>query len=79
MSIEKHSRPGWYYVKYYPEGRKGPPKRRVAESYEEAIAMDNLLKQAKSSPADKATHPRLIDVIDSYLEWTKTKFAPSTC
>jgi hypothetical protein len=58
MSIEKHSRPGWYYIKYYPGGRNEPLKRRVAE----AVKLDSELKQGKA-PIAKTTHPRLIDVV----------------
>ena len=78
MSIEKHSRPGWYYVKHYPNGRKGKPERLPVEGYEAAQKLDDNLKVSKTiTPA--VTLPRMEAVIDEYLAWCKTKWSPVTC
>lgn len=83
MSIEKHSRPGWFYVKHYPQGRKGKPERLPVEGYEKAQELDSSLKLSKSiTPA--ITFPKLSDVVDTYLLWArgdgqaKAKLAPTT-
>lgn len=77
MSIETHSRPGWYYVKHYPNGRNQPPKRELVEGYDKALALDNALKQSKSV-AIKATAPKLSEVSDDYLKWAKEHLSPHT-
>lgn len=83
MSIEKHSRPGYFYCKWYPQGRKGKPERLVVEGYEKARELDASLKASKSI-APAVTFPKLSDVVDTYLLWArgegqaKAKLAPTT-
>jgi integrase len=84
MSIEKHSRPGWFYVKHYPGGRNEKPERLPIEGFEAAVALDNSLKSHKTTPAT-STFPKLKDAVDSYLLWArgdgdakKRKLAPAT-
>lgn len=75
MSIERHpSHNGWYYVKSWPDGRKGKPHRDLVYSYEEAQELDNILKTG----VPKTTHPKLADVAAEYLAWAKINLAEST-
>lgn len=84
MSIEKHSRPGWYYVKHYPNGRHGKPERIPIEGYARAVTLDNSLKSAKPAGSAGGTQPRLDEISDEYLAWArgegqaKPKLAPTT-
>lgn len=83
MSIEKHpTRPGWYYVKHYPHGRKEKPERTPVEGYDAAKALDDSIKKLKGqgSASNITTFPRIQDVIGDYLLWAKNirKLAPIT-
>lgn len=79
MSIETHpTRPGWYYVKYYPEGRNKPPRRTPVESYAKALALDKAIKEAKGSPQQITTRPRLETIAEDYLLWVKQNQAERT-
>jgi len=63
MSIEKHSRPGWFYVKHYPEGRRGKPERLPIEGYE-AATLDMSLKVSKNIQPE-LTFPKLSELKQS--------------
>jgi len=78
MSIEKHpTREGWYYVKYYPQGRNHPPQRRRVEGFDAAYQLDQAIKQRKLK-AEPVTHPRLEMIAEGYLEWAKKNLAGAT-
>jgi integrase len=80
MSIEKHtSRPGWYYVKHYPRGRKFPAERTPVEGYEKAARLDQRLKELKLSPLGKlASRPTMATIVDDYLQWVEKNKRPTT-
>jgi integrase len=77
MSIEKHSRPGWYYVKSYPNGRNGKVQRDLIEGYEAAQALDESLKRNKYNPPP-VLRPRLENIVDEYLVWADRYLAAET-
>lgn len=61
---------GWYYVEHRPDGYKGKIERRKIFGIENAIALDAAIKQRKNLPPPEL-HPKLADVIDTYLAWVK--------
>jgi integrase len=85
MSIEKHpTRAGSYYVKSYPNGRKGKVQRDLVDSWDKAVALDDALK-SKNVGANKIVFPKIADVVDEYLAWAcgngdgkKRKLSPDT-
>lgn len=80
MSIEKHpTKQGFFYVKSYPNGRKGKPSRDLVEGYANAQALDASIKERKQSlsPAS-SVHPRMSDIVDEYLRWAKVNLRKVT-
>lgn len=78
MSVRPHpSREGWYYVDYYPDGRKGKRVREPVKGYAEAVALERALSENKTSSVS-TTHPRLEQIIDEYLLWVKENQRPAT-
>ena len=71
MSVRKHpSHDGWYIVDHYPNGRNGKREREPFPIYEEAVNFEASLKKYKTTPVG-TTHPRLEQIIDEFLQWTK--------
>jgi len=75
MRIYPHpTHPGWYVVDIPP--KKGQKRERpVFTSYDEAVQYSNALT---STTPETVVHPRIGDVIESYLLWVKENQAEET-
>lgn len=75
MRIYPHpTHAGWYVVDIPP--RKGQKRERpVFGSYDEAVKYSNALSEVTPQAT---VHPRIGDVVESYLEWVKDKQAERT-
>lgn len=78
VSIRPHkTNTGWYTIDYRPDGVKGRREREHYESYEAAMAQKNAL-EGEPLKAETATHPRLKDIANEYLAWSKKHQAAAT-